>query len=51
MSTPLSDQEMLAVPEGGSPTYWEGASRFRGMRKGRFVEGKGYLEMLGYAQP
>ena len=51
MSTPLNDQEMLAVPGGGSPTYWEGASRFRGTRKGRFVEGKGYLEMLGYAQP
>jgi len=51
MSTPLNDQEMLAVPGGGSPTYWEGASRFRGTRKGRFVEGRGYLEMLGYAQP
>jgi len=51
MSTPLYDQEMLAVLGGGSPTYWEGASRFQGTRKGRFVEGKGYLEMLGYAQP
>lgn len=51
MSTPLYDQEMLAEPGGGSPTYWEGASRFQGTRKGRFVEGKGYLEMLGYAQP
>ena len=51
MSTPLHDQEMLAEPRGGSPTYWEGASRFRGARKGRFVEGKGYLEMYGYVQP
>jgi len=51
MFTPLDDQEMLAEPGGGSPTYWEGASRFRGTRKGRWVEGKGYLEMLGYAQP
>lgn len=50
MSTPLNNQEMLAEPTGGSPTYWEGASRFRGTRKGRSVEGKGYLEMLGYAQ-
>ncbi len=48
MSTPLPDQEMAAVPSGGSPAYWEGASRFRGAREGRSVEGKGYLEMLGY---
>jgi predicted secreted hydrolase len=48
MSTPLQDQEMAAVPGGGSPAYWEGASRFRGTRRGRRVEGKGYLEMLGY---
>jgi predicted secreted hydrolase len=51
MSTPLLDQEMQAVQGGGSPAYWEGASRFRGTRRGRFVEGKGYLELLGYAQP
>lgn len=50
MSTPLLDQEMAAVPGGGSPTYWEGASRLHGTRRGRPVEGKGYLEMLGYAK-
>lgn len=50
MSTPLVDQEMAAVPGGGSPAYWEGASRFQGKRRGSPVEGKGYLEMLGYAQ-
>jgi predicted secreted hydrolase len=49
MTTPLADQEMPAVPSGGSPTYWEGASRFRGTSAGRPVTGKGYLEMLGYA--
>lgn len=48
MWTPLADQEMAAVPGGGSPAYWEGASRFDGTRRGRQVEGKGYLEMLGY---
>jgi predicted secreted hydrolase len=48
MSTPLPDQEMAAVAGGGSPAYWEGASRFQGTRRGRRVEGKGYLEMLGY---
>ena len=50
MSTPLADQEMPAVPGGGSPAYWEGASRFRGTKQGRVVEGKGYLEMLGYSR-
>ncbi len=49
MSTPLADQEMTATPTGASPSYWEGASRFSGTREGRRVEGKGYLEMLGYA--
>ena len=48
MSTPLLDQEMAAVLGGGSPAYWEGASRFKGTRRDRRVEGKGYLEMLGY---
>ena len=48
MSTQLLDQEMPAVQGGGSPAYWEGASRFRGTRRGRPVSGKGYVEMLGY---
>ena len=50
MSTPLFNQEMAATPGGGSPSYWEGASRFRGTKQGRAIEGKGYLEMLGYSQ-
>lgn len=50
MSTPLKDQEMAAVPGGGTPAYWEGASRFRGTERGQPVEGKGYLEMLAYNQ-
>jgi predicted secreted hydrolase len=49
MSTPLQDQELPAVQGGGSPAYWEGASRFRGTRDGRFVEGNGYLELNGYS--
>ena len=49
MSTPLLNQEMLAVPTSVSPTYWEGASRFEGTKQGHPVRGKGYLEMLGYA--
>ena len=50
MTTPLLNQEMAAVPGGGSPSYWEGASRFSGVKQGRAVEGKGYLEMLGYSK-
>ena len=48
MSTPLPGQEMPFVRGGGTPTYWEGASRFQGTRQGRSVEGKGYVELLGY---
>jgi predicted secreted hydrolase len=50
MSTRMKDQE-LPVVQGGTPAYWEGASRFQGTRDGRYVEGKGYLEMTGYAEP
>jgi predicted secreted hydrolase len=50
MSTQLLDQEMPAVPGGGSPSYWEGASLFTGTKKGRPVQGRGFLEMLGYAK-
>ena len=49
MSTPLHDQELPAVQGGGSPASWEGASRFQGTRDGRFVEGKGYVELTGYS--
>jgi predicted secreted hydrolase len=51
MSTPLQDQELPVVQGGGTPAYWEGASRFHGTQDGRFVQGKGYLEMTGYAEP
>jgi predicted secreted hydrolase len=50
MSTPLLDQEMPAVPSGGSPSYWEGASPFQGTKEGLPVQGRGFLEMLGYAK-
>lgn len=50
MSTPLADQEMAVTPTGGTPAYWEGASRFYGTQRGRPIQGKGYLEMLGYQQ-
>jgi predicted secreted hydrolase len=37
MSTPLQNQEMAVQPSGGSPAYWEGASRFRGSERGKPV--------------
>ena len=40
----LEAQKMdLSVP------YWEGAIRARGTRRGRPVEGRGYLELTGYS--
>ncbi len=34
-----------------SVRYWEGAVRVRGTRRGRDVNGNGYLEMTGYETP
>ncbi|NKB72521.1 MAG: carotenoid 1,2-hydratase [Candidatus Latescibacteria bacterium] len=44
----LADQELQT---GGSTgvTYWEGLCRFFGQRRGQSVEGKGYVELVGYA--
>ena len=30
--------------------YWEGAVRVRGSARGRRVEGRGYVELTGYAE-
>ena len=45
----LDGQEVYT--EGGLlPTYWEGAVRVSGERRGRPVAGVGYLEMTGYTE-
>lgn len=46
----LEDQELRT---GGSTgvTYWEGSVLAQGVKGGRPVEGRGYLEMTGYARP
>jgi predicted secreted hydrolase len=41
----LADQELT-----GTPRYWEGAVDVRGARAGRTVGGRGYVELVGYAQ-
>jgi predicted secreted hydrolase len=46
----VRDQELSS---GGSTgiIYWEGAVRVRGSRDGKEIEGKGYVELTGYARP
>ncbi len=41
----LKDQELRV-----SPRYWEGAVTVRGSRAGRAAAGRGYVELVGYAQ-
>jgi len=41
----VADQEMRT-----SFTYWEGAVRVSGTARGRRVEGRGYVELTGYAR-
>jgi predicted secreted hydrolase len=48
--TKLPNQE-LASNSRLSPTYWEGAISLSGQRASQPLNGVGYLEMTGYAQP
>jgi predicted secreted hydrolase len=45
----LPDQE-LQSPQTVQVTYWEGATLFRGTQGGQPVEGRGYVELTGYAK-
>ena len=42
----LADQELDV-----SFRYWEGAVEIAGTRRGRPVQGRGYVELTGYAEP
>ena len=44
VSPVLADQELVT-----SPRYWEGAVDVSGVRSGRPVGGRGYVELVGYA--
>ncbi|MFN2507707.1 MAG: lipocalin-like domain-containing protein, partial [Chthoniobacterales bacterium] len=43
----LENQELALQPL----AYWEGAIEVDGVREGRAIEGRGYLELTGYAGP
>ena len=45
----LADQEMRTVESTGV-TYWEGSVSVRGFKNGRRINGKGYVELTGYAK-
>ena len=47
-TTRLRQQELVGR-SGASPAYWEGAIEVRGDRNGKPLNGRGYLEMTGYA--
>jgi predicted secreted hydrolase len=48
--TALKNQELFAN-NSVTPAYWEGAVTYDGRMHGQPVEGVGYLEMTGYANP
>jgi predicted secreted hydrolase len=50
VSTRLDKQELTSRSRAVS-AYWEGTIDVRGTRRGRTVQGSGYLEMTGYAGP
>ncbi len=50
-SEPLLDDQELITSRSTRVAYWEGASRFRGKQDGNPIQGKGYIEMTGYAEP
>ncbi len=45
----LPDQEMR-THESTGVTYWEGSVSVRGIKKGRQIDGHGYVELTGYAK-
>lgn len=46
----MADQELVTARSTGV-TYWEGAVDVTGTWKGRSIEGRGYVELTGYAKP
>ncbi|MFQ5598463.1 MAG: lipocalin-like domain-containing protein [Nitrospiria bacterium] len=46
---PAMDDQELMTDESTRVTYWEGASRFSGTKRGETVSGAGYIELTGYA--
>jgi len=50
VSPNLADQEMR-TGESTGVTYWEGSVSVQGLKKGDRINGRGYVELTGYARP
>lgn len=50
VSASLDDQEMR-TPNSTNVVYWEGSVQARGTRDDKPIDGVGYVELTGYAQP
>lgn len=50
-SEPMLEDQELITSRSTRVAYWEGAGRFRGTKEGNSIQGKGYIEMTGYAEP
>ena len=48
---PLFDDQELVTAKSTQIIYWEGAVEVKGVREGKPVRGKGYVELTGYAHP
>lgn len=48
--TPLIRDQELASERGAGIAYWEGAVSVKGLRDGKSVRGRGYMELTGYAR-
>ena len=46
----FADQEMRTLDSTGV-TYWEGTVSIAGIKNNQSVEGQGYVELTGYAEP
>ncbi|PZC46969.1 MAG: putative secreted hydrolase [Chloroflexi bacterium] len=46
---PLVEDSEFIPPDPITPIYWEGEVVVRGLREGRPVEGRGFVELVGYA--
>jgi len=47
---PLMAEQELSTSRSTQATYWEGAIEATGTTKGRPIQGKGYMELTGYAE-
>ena len=47
---PLTKDQELSSQRGAGIAYWEGAVTVKGLREGKPVSGRGYVELTGYAR-